>query len=74
VRVEQRQSAAVRLTAAEGPAVHGVVELQVSSQLVSGCCCSFVQPAVLTAVSTVEVVGEAAHKSSDERVLAGSST
>jgi hypothetical protein len=39
VRVEQRQAAAVRLTAAGGPAVHGVVELQVSSQLVSvhGC-------------------------------------
>lgn len=37
VRVEQRQAAAVRLTAAGGPAVHGVVELQVSSQLVSAC-------------------------------------
>jgi hypothetical protein len=37
VRVEQRQAAAVRLTAAGGPAVHGAVELQVSSQLVSYC-------------------------------------
>jgi hypothetical protein len=35
VRIEQRQAAAVRLTAAGGPAVQGVVELQVSSQLVS---------------------------------------
>lgn len=34
VRVEQHQAAAVQLTAGGGPAVHGVVELQVSSQLV----------------------------------------
>ncbi len=36
LRVEQRQAAAAAMTAAGGPAVQGVVELEVTSGLVGG--------------------------------------